>query len=196
MELSRIYLEKSGEKCHKEQRDRLFGIILLTKLPLVWGSISYTGRTRLKLSSGTLRANNYIPDPLEPKLLGFWAEHCTLRYFMQDNARLHLARTSLEWHQFRNISLVIEWPLFSPFEPHWKRLGVYETINIREKFKNPPGKGSDYRVILGDFGSKDHSKLDKFDSKEYSELFGCQRGPYQELGIVSFVFVFSPSLKF
>ncbi len=64
MELSRTYLEKGGEKRQKEQRDRLFRIILLTKLLMVWGVISYNGRTRLKLSSRTLRANNFISEIL------------------------------------------------------------------------------------------------------------------------------------
>ncbi len=68
MKLSRIYLEKGGGKCHKEERDRLFGIILLTKLLMAWGDISYT--TRLTLGSRALRANNYISDILGPKFLG------------------------------------------------------------------------------------------------------------------------------
>ena len=93
MELSRIYLEKNGEKCHKEQRDRLFAIILLTKMQMIWAGISHTGRTRLKLNSGTLRASNYI---LAPKIPDFSGEHRTVRYFMQDNVRLHVARTSVE----------------------------------------------------------------------------------------------------
>ncbi len=80
---------------------------------MVWGGISYTRRTWLKLSSGTLRANNYISDILGPKIPGFWAEHRTLRYFMQDSASLHVARISLEWLRSRNNPL-IEWPAFFP----------------------------------------------------------------------------------
>ena len=113
MELSRIYTEKAGEKCYKDQREQFFGILLLTKLLMVWGGISYTGRTRLKLSSGTMRASNYISDILGPKILSFWAEHHTLRYLVQHNARLHVARTSLEWFRPRHM-LLIEWPAFSP----------------------------------------------------------------------------------
>ena len=48
------------------------------------------------------------------------------------------------------------------------------------------------RIIRTELLSKDRSKLDKFDAKACSELFGRQRGPYQVLDIVSFVFVFFP----
>ncbi len=92
------------------------------KLLMVWGVISYTGRTRLKLSSGTLRANNYISDILGPKIPGFWAIHRTLRYLMQDNATLHVARTNLKWFRSR-IILLIKWLAFSsdlnPIENLW-----------------------------------------------------------------------------
>ncbi len=104
---------KGRRKVSHRTKRSIIRIILLTKLLMVWGGISYTGRTRLKLSSGTSRANNYISDILGPKISGFWAEHRTLQYFMQNNARLHVARTSLEWHRSRNNSL-IERPLFSP----------------------------------------------------------------------------------
>ena len=51
-------------------------------------------------------------------------------------------------------------------------MGVDETRKIREKFKDTPGNGSDHLVMLADFESKDHSKLDKFDANAFSELFG------------------------
>ncbi len=183
MDLSRIYLEKGGEKCHKERRDRLFGIILLTKLLMVWGGISYTGRTRRKLSSATSRANNYISDILGPKIPGFWQNTAPCG----TSCRTTQDCTIWEHPPYRVTHH------FPRFETHSKRLGMIKGQDVREETKNHPENGSDYFVIRTERSSKYRSKFDKFDVKAYSELFGWQMASNQVPDVVSFGFVFSPS---
>ena len=81
-----------------------------------YGDTSYTGRTRLMLILGSSMANKKISEVLGLKISDFWAEHCTLRYFMQDNARPHVARTGLEGFRSQYVPL-LEWP-DSSIEPH------------------------------------------------------------------------------
>ncbi|GFS51543.1 transposable element Tcb2 transposase [Trichonephila clavipes] len=60
---------------------------------MVWGSIAYNTRSTLVLIRGTLTAQWYVPDILQPHVLPLM-QRLPGAIFQQDNARLHMARMS------------------------------------------------------------------------------------------------------
>ena len=78
---------------------------------MMWGAISYTGRTDLVLVQGNLTANRYIDQILRPHVLPNINRQRQL--FQQDNARPHAARVTMAFLANENIN-VLPWPSKSP----------------------------------------------------------------------------------
>lgn len=90
---------------------------------MVWGAITYDTRSPLILIDGTMTAQRYVRDILQPHVLPLMAG-LPAGIFQQDNARPHTARVSQEC--LRHIT-TLPWPArsldLSPIEHVWDHLG-------------------------------------------------------------------------
>uniref|UniRef100_T1IMR3 Tc1-like transposase DDE domain-containing protein n=1 Tax=Strigamia maritima TaxID=126957 RepID=T1IMR3_STRMM len=80
---------------------------------MVWGAFSWNGKTNLAFPSGRMNANAY-QELLEESLLPF-AEKIGGVYFefQQDNAPIHVAKTTWQWFMDNGVQ-VMDWPPLSP----------------------------------------------------------------------------------
>lgn len=109
---------------------------------MVWGAISYTGRSRLVLIQGNLNAQRYIDEILRPEVLPLVAVPGAI--FQQDNARPHTARLTTQFLAANNVN-GLPWPSMSPdlnpIEHMWDVLDrrvrerVNAPANMRELFQ-------------------------------------------------------------
>ena len=71
---------------------------------------------------GPLTAQRYVDVILRPVVLPFVRQHNVT--FQQNNARAHVTRLSMAFHQQNNVS-VMHWPLYSPdLSPIDRRVSV------------------------------------------------------------------------
>ena len=78
---------------------------------MMWAAISHTGRTDLVHVNGTLTAQRYCDEILQPHVVPIMQNNG--RIFQQDNARPHTARITTAYLQNNNIP-VLPWPPTSP----------------------------------------------------------------------------------
>lgn len=103
---------------------------------MIFGYCTYEGKIVLRKCEGSLNAANYqnILTECLPDQNGFWQD----RYFMQDNARPHIAKSTLDFFKNQNIRL-LSWPPYSPdlniIEQIWAILSqaVYNQPQFRSK---------------------------------------------------------------
>src|ERR1700729_3470106 len=74
---------------------------------MVWGMISYNGRSQLVHIEGGLNAQRYANEILRPHVLPLLAAQRSV--FQQDNARSHCARLTTQFLTANNI-LTLPWP--------------------------------------------------------------------------------------
>lgn len=104
---------------------------------MVWGGISHTERTELKIVAGNLNAVRYRDEILQPLVLPFLRRHRFNHVLQQDNARCHVARLTMDFLQAQHVR-VLPWPAMSPdlnpIEHMWDELGrrVKNRINPPE----------------------------------------------------------------
>lgn len=97
---------------------------------MVWGGISWTGRTDLVRINGTLTAERYVNEILEPIALPAIQQGNGVT-LQQDNARAHTARLTTTFLRNNNVNC-LPWPArspdLSPIEHVWDILGrkVYD----------------------------------------------------------------------
>jgi hypothetical protein len=90
---------------------------------MVWGGICGDQKTRLATIQGTLTAQRYTEQVLQPVVLPFLRPGFILQ---QDNARPHTARITMDFFNRHNVD-VLPWPAhspdLSPIEHLWDHLG-------------------------------------------------------------------------
>lgn len=80
---------------------------------MVWGGISYHGKTNLVVIRGNLTAQQYVNDVLRPVVVPYVNAHNGRVVFQQDNARPHTARVTTAFLRANNVN-VMDWPSMSP----------------------------------------------------------------------------------
>lgn len=92
---------------------------------MVWGAISYHGRSNLLRIEGNLNSNRYVREVLQPEVVPF-LQGIPGAIFQQDNARPHVARTVRDFCSAQHMQL-LPWPAYSPdmspIEHVWDMVG-------------------------------------------------------------------------
>ena len=78
---------------------------------MVWGTIHFYGRSPLIHVQGRLNAQRYISEIFEPQALPLLDD--ATQIFMQNNARPHSARLTMDYLNRNNIT-ILPWPPISP----------------------------------------------------------------------------------
>ncbi|GFS76135.1 transposable element Tcb2 transposase [Trichonephila clavipes] len=90
---------------------------------MVWGAIAYNTRSPLVLICGTMIAQQYVHEILQPHVLPLM-QRLLGAIFQQDNARLHTARMSQDClHTATTLTWPARSPHLSPIEHIWDSLG-------------------------------------------------------------------------
>ncbi|GFV75172.1 hypothetical protein TNCV_3190211 [Trichonephila clavipes] len=72
---------------------------------MVWGAISYHGRSNLLLIEGNLNSIRYVSEVLQPEVIPF-LQDIPEAIFQQDNARLHVAKTVRDFCSVQHMQLL------------------------------------------------------------------------------------------
>ncbi|GFX97626.1 transposable element Tcb2 transposase [Trichonephila clavipes] len=84
----------------------------LTPGVMVWGAISYRGRSNLLRIEGNHNSNRYVHEVLQPEIVSF-LQDIPEAIFQQDNARSHNANTVRDFCSAQPLQL-LPWPAYSP----------------------------------------------------------------------------------
>ena len=92
---------------------------------MIWGGISYNGKTDLRTVRGNLYAVRYCADIITPVIVPYIANR-NADVLQQDNVRCHTARHTQNVPAANNIN-TLDWPAkspdLSPIEHLWDYLG-------------------------------------------------------------------------
>ncbi|GFW59136.1 transposable element Tcb2 transposase [Trichonephila clavipes] len=154
----RLRLDSDGNRVRVwrprgEHLKRAFAYQQLTTLTagvMVWGATAYNTLSPLVLIRGTMTAQRYVPDILQPHVLPLmqWLPRAI---FQQDNAQPHTARVSQDC--LRTV-ITLPWPArspdLSPIEHIWDRLGwrVGHPTSLNELEANMERNVSRYHTEL------------------------------------------------
>jgi transposase len=126
----RLVTERYLDECIME-KDRYGGGSIM-----VWGAMSSSGLSRLFIVRGTMRAQDYIDQILEPEAIPFTL-NAPNQIFQQDNARPHTAKITQKYLS-DNFMPLLPWPARSPdlslIEHIWDVIGR----KLRTEYHQPP----------------------------------------------------------
>lgn len=92
---------------------------------MIWGAIAYGSRSPLVMIQGSMTAQRYVDEILEPVVIPF-VQTIEDALFQQDNARPHIARVSLRCLEDAQVQ-ILPWPPrspdLSPIEHVWDMIG-------------------------------------------------------------------------
>lgn len=101
----------------------------LTKFPkkfMVWQAICSCGKkSSAYIAKGNMKADTYISECLQKRLLPFVRSHNTNPLFWPDLASIHYAKPTMEWYKANNIEIVPvqanppNCPQLRPVEKYW-----------------------------------------------------------------------------
>ncbi|GFX75476.1 transposable element Tc1 transposase [Trichonephila clavipes] len=80
---------------------------------MVWGMISYHGRSNLLQIEGNLNSNRYVREVLQPEVVPF-LQGSPGAIFQQDNAHLHVAKTA---RLLFSSTRVVDWKYTQIYNP-------------------------------------------------------------------------------
>ncbi|GFS51491.1 transposable element Tcb2 transposase [Trichonephila clavipes] len=114
---------------------------------MVWGAISYHGRSQLLQIMGNLNSTRYINEVLQPRAIPFLQE-LPGAVFQQDNARPHVAKTVKSYLDSQQVQL-LPWtaylPDMSPIEHVWDIVGWGVSLVIFVLFFRQTNFGCAYK---------------------------------------------------
>ena len=146
--------ERYANNCIQE-RDRNRGGSIM-----VWGGISFTGRTELVLVNGNMNALYYRDVIVEQHIFPFIAAQRRRVILQQDNARPHIARIVRDRLQAKNIDL-LQWsavsPDFSPIEHVWDQL----EIKIRQRPNQPQTLNELFNALREEWNNMDQFRMQR-----------------------------------
>lgn len=118
---SRFHLDSSDGRARVYRRtgERYADACVIQRQPfgggsvMVWGGISFRGRTQLVIVQGNLTGVRYRDEIIQPHVLPFVQGQGRRMTFQHDNARPHVARVVTDILVQRNVD-VLPWPAVSP----------------------------------------------------------------------------------
>ncbi|GFX19743.1 transposable element Tcb1 transposase [Trichonephila clavipes] len=135
---------------------------------MVWGAIAYNTRSPLVLKRGIMTAQLYVHDILQPHVLTLM-QRLSGALFLQDNARLHIARVSQDC-----LCTVTGPPLACPiprFVSNRAYLGSFGTTSwASHEFERTRGKVS---ANMEQNVSRHHTELVCLNARSYHIVHSC-----------------------
>ena len=119
--------ERYADVCVTQQ-DRWGGGSLM-----IWGGIHSQGRTNLIVLNGTLNAQRYVHEIVQPEVVPYVRRHGLT--FQQDNARPHSARLTQDFLRANGVQ-ILPWPAYSPDLSPIEHL--WDLIDRRIRSRDPP----------------------------------------------------------
>ena len=100
---------------------------------MIWGGIHSQGRTNLIVLNGTLNAQRYVHEIVQPEVVPYVRRHGLT--FQQDNARPHSARLTQDFLRANGVQ-ILPWPAYSPDLSPIEHL--WDLIDRRIRSRDPP----------------------------------------------------------
>ena len=108
---------------------------------MVWGGISFHGKTYLVAIEGNLNGNRYLIEIIQPVIMPFMATMGSNAVYQDDNARPHRAR-AVEAFVIQQQINTMDWPACSPdldpIEHVWYKLGraIRKRLTLHSTLRN------------------------------------------------------------
>jgi transposase len=101
---NRLWIEAGTQIPRREVKQKVYSC-------MVWGCIWYQGRSTLSITTGSINSKRYC-EVLEEHLLPVYPNQSFL--FQQDNAKIHIAKNTLNFLSEFGVSVLADFPPYSP----------------------------------------------------------------------------------
>ena len=116
---------------------------------MVWGGIRGSRTSNLVVINGTLNAQRYINQVLQPEVPPFIQQNPNT-LFQQDNARPHVARQTLQYLNVNNVQ-TLPWPARSPDLNLIEHLWDYIDRRIRLRQHQPHTRQQHIHALMDEW---------------------------------------------